>query len=568
MPLYNQTETRSLVCEHSATVFPVIEPPFRLWFVDNFGGWNKARRQPTAIDKQTFPHVLSAFEISFSIQLKTLITVDNAQIEEININISDLKAFKPEQIVKQNPVLNKLDTVHQFFAKLANTPSTELVLDKLFALSHYQSIQAICDDLKLKSRSQASTTTELSSLFELVDLGDDNDSDPQPDIKPAEQAIAAFNQIYSRTLAYIFSDEQFVQSERAWRGLHRFLSQVAQDTVCQFDIIDCTDDQMVETLSPFLQSTLDEQLPSIICSSFSCDYRLNKVSQLNEFARLCEQYQTPCIVNIEPGFFDSHSLADFLGYSSFNNLMDQAKYDAWNAFRNKEHARWVNCIANQIILRDAYDFERSQLTTDQTSASTAPGHWAVASLLVKSVDQTGWPCFIIGSSNMLNHDMPLASFNHQQYSEMMIPLSSWVDNQLAQDLANIGFITLQCQSNREQIYINHIPTLKIAKRYNDQLASIKSKLQNTMVYLIISARLANLLWLNKSNIFDDDHPSNIKDKLEVFLQHIIQDTGPQAKIDISLDVNSEQPSKLICNVHLKPGKWILSGEEFDLSFSI
>jgi type VI secretion system protein ImpC len=376
--------------------------------------------------------------------------------------------------------------------------------------------------------------------------------------------------LLNRQISAILHHPDFLAAESTWRGLRLLLDHTVNGAV-RVELIDAPRGTLESALTRRLNEPAghDDSPPGLIVADFEFGADAADIAQLQRLATAAYEAQVPLAASASQDFFGQSSdparPLPFVG-----TLLDQPRYTAWNALRDKECARWLCLGFNHFAARDAYtaentrglDFTEATASADNT-AWGRPG-WIIAALVARSVNQTHWPTQITGMQRGQITQLPLRAIAVQQAGDTRISLRAVLTMQNAEDLAGAGFAPLLCQANRDCAYLLYAPTVRRPSSHARDSASDFVSLP----YQLFVARITETLRADRELWSGSLSPSETAEHTQQTLNSLLADTGPNHAAHVTLAPDPDRRNRSLLQLDLHAGGDILNGAAVQLTIPV
>jgi predicted component of type VI protein secretion system len=239
---------------------------------------------------------------------------------------------------------------------------------------------------------------------------------------------------------------------------------------------------------------------------------------------------------------------------------------------------WMALALNRVLGRSAYDKRTSRVREanvseqpdDEASASVwIQPCWAVASLVMKSFEKTGWPCRITGApAGGIVEDLPVREIDMPHSGERLaIPTEAFFSTETQQALGRLGVIALAAQPNSDAAYLMrattaYVPPPKRGYDYDSAEDQVRYP-QTPLADQLFVARLAQFLHALGSKIGAGGNRAEVQKVLEAALEELFA-VAPPPGPELSIDVRDDD-GRLEAMVSVRPRRFLgVSMEEISL----
>jgi len=407
----------------------------------------------------------------------------------------------------------------------------------------------------------------------LHSIGTEHTSTTPP--REITQVLNDLTTLLDRQVTAIVHHPLFQRMEATWRSVKLLLDNAGRQDV-KIELIDTPRDQLAEAFHTRVFDTENSGMSVTPLGLALIDFEFNSsshdVALLHAIAQDAQALQTPVVFSVRADFFgaapDENHPLHYLG-----TLLDQPRYNAWNALRTKECARWLCGAYNPLLLRARYMRENTQ-GLDYTETVTDREHylwgnpgWAVALLVARSMANAHWPTQITGMQHGQITGLDVLAYRDRSGNEVAIPLHALLSVDNADDLAQFGFATLTCQPNRDAAYLLHAPTLRTPQNYPGHAAQAAQDL-TSLPYQLLASRVTALLGAHHDLLLDGGNPEHIAENAQKIIDSMLADTGPGARTQVSVHPDRDHPDHHLLDLELHTGRDILNGATLHLSVPV
>lgn len=350
---------------------------------------------------------------------------------------------------------------------------------------------------------------------------------PQNDKQPVKKAlvdrmIAEIDSKLSQQMDEILHHSHFQALESSWRGLKLLVDRTDFRENTRIELINASKQDLLEDFedSPdIVQSGLYKHVYTAeygqfggkpvgaLISNYYFGPSAPDIKTLQYVATVASMSHAPFIASAGPQFF---GLESFNGLPDIKDLQDHfegPQFAKWQAFRERDDARYVGLTLPRFLLRTPYDpLEnpvKSFVYKENVSASHEDYLWGntaftFATRLTESFAKYRWCPNIIGPQNGgAVDDLPLHHFESMGEIETKIPTEVLVSDRREYELAEQGFIALTMRKGSDNAAFFSASSTQKAKFFGNseegKNAELNYRLGTQLPYLFIVNRLAHYL---------------------------------------------------------------------------
>jgi predicted component of type VI protein secretion system len=264
-------------------------------------------------------------------------------------------------------------------------------------------------------------------------------------------------------------------------------------------------------------------------------------AQLEAVANAAEAHNVPVIVNGSPRLLGVTDLAGVEHLDNKGALFTAPQQAPWRAIASKPALRWVSIALNGILSRGPYDKTTSrvreaavkELPDDEGAWVYLSPSYAVATLVLQSFRDTGWPCRVLGAkSGGIIENLPVRQLQgeHDGVEGIAVPTEVFLSTDTQRDLGKSGVLALASAPNSDAAYVLTAPTAYVTppKRTYDS-ATTEPELRLERVSLgdqLFVARLVQFLRALCSKLPPTVEPGEAQELVKAALWALFEDATP------------------------------------------
>jgi type VI secretion system ImpC/EvpB family protein/type VI secretion system ImpB/VipA family protein len=394
-------------------------------------------------------------------------------------------------------------------------------------------------------------------------------------VRPNE-AVARVEKAIGAQIGAILQHPEVRRLEQAYRGL-RFLTERAQGYPgVRFDVVNARPDDLAAALARAVRANASSE-PPVTCAivDLTVDGTAVGFARLEAVAETAEAYNVPVIVN---GSARLLGVADLAGVERLDNkaaLFTAPQQVAWRAASAKPALRWVSIALNGVLARTPYDKNTSrvreavikELPSDERAFVWMAPSYAVASLVLTSFKDTGWPCRILGArsggviENLPVHHVRGASLDGDEDTSeegIAVPTEVFLSTDTQRELARSGVLALASAPNSDAAYVLSAPTAYVTppKRTYDS-ASTEPEVRLDRASLgdqLFVARIVQFLRALCSKLPPTTAPEEAEQLVTGALWALFEDATP-GSIELAAKGEAHKDGTLV-NVMVRPRRFL------------
>ena len=493
---------------------------------------------PVRIDKTTLDQAIENMGIALDISVPGNL----CKTGYVTITIRRMKDFHPDRIIENTPFLNNLLSARKFVqeAKAGGSPDETI----------YRRLRE-WPDLPIEIRyeqkkEKTDTASPIDDILKMVSLPDEV-SAPSSDFQSLTFQI---DSLLQQILNCIFADADFRKLESVWQGLRLLLQQTDSDHEVSFEIIPASPGTLEETLD-HLMSDLIEDPPSLIILDHAFDNSSRSLELLNKIAFLSETLLVPFICWISPAFLYLESWKDLEKLPFLPHYLDDPAFAKWRHLRKTPQAGWVAMTCNRFLIRYPYgaDNKPTLISFSESHDLWISPVWALASLICRSLSQTGWPARFTSWQTVHLENLALSLTSENKYLSTEV----FLNNERAEQFLRIGIIPIIAPYNKDTAFVPHETSVA----------------GSSFRYQLFVSMVTRFLFWCRDNFGKDLDPVQIERNLKQAFLLFWQKTGHKGPQSLDISASRQAPDQPIrIKFIVEPSQEILpTGERIELEFN-
>lgn len=394
---------------------------------------------------------------------------------------------------------------------------------------------------------------------------------------------AGVERLIAEQLEAIYADPQLQSLERAWSGLRFFVGRTDfRGEPVQIEILDVAKADAArvfrETVYPAEAADTQEAPLGLVVAAYAFENAAADLDVLQSLTEDGEALQTPVIGAVGLGFLGvadgPDGAAELAALRDPGTRLDGAGNDQWNALRDKEAARWLALGINPFLLRPAYDLSTERSLRYAGAAGPCGGPlwgepcWVIASLVLRSFSETGWPTEITGSEHGKVEDLPVLLFEAPGVQTAEIPLAAPLAQRAAESLSDAGLVPLACHPNRDAAFVYYARAVRRPGRIPGDDRGKLARLFTSLPYNLLAARVAQVMFRAKPALTTGYDDAEIGQRVTRFLHDLLADTGPGASAGARVEPDPDEPSRRLLALSIGTGRGVLGGVDLSLDLPL
>jgi len=410
--------------------------------------------------------------------------------------------------------------------------------------------------------------------------------------------IARIDQLVSDQVNAILHHPRFQQLEASWRGLLYLTQQSGSDENIKIKILSVSWRELArdaERAAEFDQSQLFQRIYEdefgiaggepfgVLIGDYEISHRITEEHPIDDVATLTSVAQVAA-ASFAP--FICSAAPSLLGLDSFQELdpsltprFDQLEYLKWRAFRDREEARFVGLVLPKVLMRCPYEddssrtdgFRFQERVGDQTARNYLFGNaaYAFGGVLIRAFARTGWLLDIRGArrdetAGGVVDGLRPASFRTDRRGVVPKPITDlMVTDVQERQLSVAGFIPLTALAGFSSAVFYSNSSLAVAKTYDNEAATVNSRISNMLQYVLCVSRFAHYLKImGRDKVGSFSEAQEVQNMLQDWLRQYTADDDnasaavrarfPLREFEINVAPVSDKPGVYRCVVHLRP----------------
>ncbi len=531
----------------------------------------------------------------------------------VDLSPTSMKSFRPDGLLAEVPLLRSLLDGRMVLERLRDgalqPEQAQTELERLWSGSPF--VREVLGLLPGKTQASAPSaapaqpTTNVDSLLDMIDLGGTAAaaaSAPQAyeapqaapvaelpnkkmsdliasvarsgraasGVRPTE-AVNRVDKAIGAQVGAILQHPEVRRLEKAWRGL-RFLAERAQShSGVRIDVVSARADEAAAAMTRAIRDNAASE-PPVSCAlvDMAVDGSAVSFARLEAIAEVAEHHTVPAIVN---GTAKLLGLEDLRGLEKLDNkaaLFQTPQQAPWRSVSAKPSLRWVAIALNGMLARAPYDKTTSrvreavvkELPDDEGAFVWIDPAYAVATLVLTSFRETGWPCRILGArSGGLIGDLPVRETRGGDYEGeegIAIPTEAFITTDSQRELSKSGLLVLASAPNSDAVYVHSAPTAYVTppKRTYDS-ASTEPEVRLDRVSLgdqLFVARLVQFLRALCSKLPSSSDPAEVQPVMEGAIWTLFEGAAP-ASVELSVRAEARAEGTVVA-LDIKPRRFL------------
>ena len=512
--------------------------PFKILALAPFGmeqqdAWKKA---PLPVELSDLDQAISTLGVSSYLSIPH----DLCPAGGMEIRISRLKEFHPDELLQSNPFLSHLLAARQILSD--NRLS---VAEKKQHLAEWPDLP----ELPIKDAAKtakAKTDGELDNILSMVAMPEDASRTPARDLSKSSNVDAIIQDV----LSHVYASQPFREAEAAWQGVKLLLQQGAgANTDFRLEIVPVNTDTLEETIGALTVRLVDD-LPSLILVDLPFDNTPNRLAMLEKVAQFAEILMAPAMVWVSPRLLDLDSWSDLNRLAFIPHHIEASNFAKFNRLKAQSEANWLALACNRILLRYPYGSENRprNFPFEESGLSWVSPIWPITALIIKSFVETGWPTRFTDWQTYQIGDLAVHSID----SRTAIPTEAMISEDRLDQCRRAGLMPIAVKANRDVAFLPMETTLGGV----------------SLTYQLFAARVTQLLLWCRDNLAPDLSGQSLEAELNRVFKYFWEKRGHTGPDELKITTDpSDEENRILLRIDLQPSRRILpSGEGLTLEF--
>lgn len=577
-----------------------------------FNAGANAPETATRVDPGAFDELFQRLAPRIAIEVESVLA-DSRKVR-VDLSPNSMKSFRPDQLVKDVPLLRSLMDGRRVLERLRDgsvqVDDAASELNRLWNNSPF--VSRVLGGVEVKAAPAApmaaptdtgASEGDVARILDMVDTGiSSSSSEPVPAAAPApaasksegkfgaviaaiahsgknragarpDQGIALIEKAVGLQLGVILQHAEVRRLEEAWRGVAFLAARTPKEAVT-LSVLSARLDDTPGALDKAINAGHGIEPPVTFAVVDSvCDGDAASLAHLRAIADVGEANACPIITNASSGMFGRH-LDEVDRLDNKQALYDAPERAPWRAESNRPAMLWTALTINRVLARNAYDKRTSRIReatvveqpSDEASAAVwVQPCWAVASLVMKSFDKTGWPCRITGAPDAgVIEDLPVRELELAHSGEKIaVPTEVFFSTETQKALGRLGLVALASQPNDDKAYLMrattaYVPPPKRTQSYDTAEEQVRYPATPLADQLFV-ARLAQYLQALGSRIGASNTSTDVQKVLDAAVRELFEiapPPGPELNVDVR-----ERDGGLVATVTVRPRRFLGVGME-------
>jgi predicted component of type VI protein secretion system len=480
------------------------------------------------------------------------------QFLHVNIRPQSLKDFAPGALAGAVPAVAAGLELRR---RAANGETREALRGDFKNFEHL--LAEVIAVTPTNDRAEKAKAADLDRLFSMLDTGDADSGSPTGGANGVDRLLA-------RQIALICEAAELRRLEAAWRSLSLMLLACDSRSGIALRVIAAPAETLAENVMAAMKAchANDTSFPEAVIFAESLDPRGEQRKTLGALAAAAAEASVPIIVDSPSDLF-GRAATELAAMSDPGALLAGTGWEAWEGLRQKEEARWLGYGWNRPWLRDAHDLTQDRVLRFAAGTNTVGAPLAgsaaavIGAMIAASLVRHGWPSEILVAGGVEVSGPVVIERAITASRRAALPLEAGLNTDQIGSLADAGLIALAARPDRDAIFLPLAQSVKRAGRIDgdSQLARHFASLP----YALAAGRIARTVLHLHEAVSAAADPA---DMLRAAITDLIDDTGPGAAVETSVEADPDDPGQRLINLHLVFGRNVLKGATLDMALPL
>jgi hypothetical protein len=460
----------------------------------------------------------------------------------LTLTFNGIKDFKPDQIIKNNEYLSRIEEVGHFITQAVNqgTPS-EMIARRI--KSDWPDVPLEIDTHRTSLQSTKKKPND--KIDDILDMVAAPASGQPPVSAGSGKGKSQCEDLLSSILEQIFDNSDFRMCEASWRGAEFLVRQgkVKHSNDIQLRLVSARHDDLDGVIEN-LRNNLIANPPNLILIDFPFNNTPRSISLMEKVITLADYAMVPTACWISSNFFNLASWDRLQRVSYLKHYLEDPAYAKWRRLQGLPGAQWLAVGCNRFLNRFRYKRENRfgiAPLTERGSLWLSP-IWALGALICQSISQFGWPSRFTDYMNVNLPDLALTDGENEIPAPTEMILS---DDRLA-EFIETGIIPLQSARGKDSAFIPRETTLG----------------GSSFKYRLFVSQTLSFLWWCRDNMDHEIRTGDPARNLGAVFQQFWQRTGHPAPEDLDISVGTvREDERIPLTIRMTPPRSVLPGGE-------
>ena len=459
------------------------------------------------------------------------------------ISINSVKGFRPDEIIKNNPFLKNMhDAKNHILDAIKNGASDDEIYSKI----------SEWPDLPIEisyspGPGQGAPAKSANAVDDLLNMVASSAKPGPGGSGEPKSWVVQIDNIITRLMTQIFSDENFKMIEASWRGVELLMKQGMIKGRTKLSLAPVSMETLPGVIEELKLKFIDDP-PSIIVIDFDFDSSPHSYDVLKSLAELGETILVPVVTSISAKFMHLDNWQEIKKLPYIKTHLDDASYAKWRKLMESSSGAWLSVMCNRFLTRHKYgkDNPSRLVGFEEPDELWINPIWALSTMLAKRISDTGWPTRFTETGNSRVSDLALFGKRGEDQTTTETVFST---DRLSQ-FTESGIMPLASEPNRDLAFL--------PKECTVSAGSLEFQ-------FLLSKIIGLVLWV-KDNAGEMSGPE-IESTLTKAFSKMWLDTGHEPPSDLLVEVDESDPAQpIIVSISMTPPRQVLSqGQKIQFS---
>ena len=334
------------------------------------------------------------------------------------------------------------------------------------------------------------------------------------------ERIAAIDKLISQQVNQVLHNPKFQKLEASWRNLDKLVSENDLTGSLRVRVLNVRRPELERDFarapafdqSRFFKAIYESEYGTLGGSPYTFmigDMEFGRsppdIQFLKNVSAVAAMAHAPFIAGAAPQLLDLDSFTELDRPIDISRIFDASEMAAWNSLRNNPDSRYLVLTAPRNLVRlpwgpdtaaaEELDFDEEVSGDDHQKYLWGPSSWSMASLIMKSFSEYGWPSAIRGTETGGKiSDLPLHAYQSLSGSKITkCPTETSITDRREKELSDQGIIGICHARNTDYAVVFSGATVNRPQKYVEDEANANARLSASLPYVLACARFAHYL---------------------------------------------------------------------------
>lgn len=412
-------------------------------------------------------------------------------------------------------------------------------------------------------------------------------------IRSIEAMVVAIDKKLTEQVNLIIHQQEFIDLEGAWRGLHHLVNNTETDETLKIKVMNISKKELGKNLkkfrgtawdqSPIFKRVYDEEYGQfggepygLLVGDYHFDHSPQDVQLLGDIAQVAASAHAPFLAAAAPTVMQMDSWQELSNPRDLTKIFGTAEYASWRSLRESEDARYLGLTMPRFLARlpygaktepvEEFNFEEDVFANEGEKFTWCNSAYAMATNITKAFKMYGWCSNIRGiESGGAVEGLPAYTFPDADGGvAMKCPTEIAIPDRREAELAKNGFMPLIFKKNSDFAAFIGAQSLQKPQEYQDPAATANANLAARLPYLFATCRFAHYLkCMVRDKVGSTKTQSQLKEWLTSWLEQYVDPNPnssddvfkamhPLAEAAVEIEADEENPGYYRSKFYLKP----------------